>query len=135
MKQGRMMATSAVAVAIAMAVAAGLALDARSPGPAYAARSAVSSKPAATKPSPRKSANTLRQFTGYVTALDKSSITVEKHGKKPRTMTFVKHDEMRTTGEIEKDARVTVYYREEGGRAVAHRIVVKPEDEGTVSER
>ena len=83
-------------------------------------------------PSTAKKAS-LRQFTGWVTALDKSTITVEKRGKNPRSMTFVKHDEMRTTGEIEKDARVTVYYREEGGRAVAHRVVVKSEGAGATS--
>ena len=133
MKQGRMPAASAAAVVIAMALAAGLALDAALTAPAYAARSAVAAKPAAPKSSPRKAANALRQFRGYVTAVDKSSLTVEKRGKNPRSMTFVKHDEMRTTGEIEKDARVTVYYREEGGRAVAHRVVVKSEGAGATS--
>ena len=135
MRQGRMPATLAVAVGFAMALAAGLALDATRPAPAHAARPAVASKPAATKSPARKSANALHQFTGYVTAHDKSSLTVEKRGKKPRTMTFVKHDEMRSTGEIEKDARVTVYYREEGGRAVAHRVVIKPEPVSAASER
>ena len=32
---------------------------------------------------------------------------------------------MKTTGELEKDARVTVYYRDEGGQPVAHKVVVK----------
>ena len=91
----------------------------------------VSASHAASKSSPTSSAakskRSMRQFSGVVTALDKTSITVEKGGKKPRTMTFVKHEEMRSTGEIEKDTRVTVYYREEGGRAVAHRVVVRGE--------
>jgi hypothetical protein len=60
-----------------------------------------------------------------VTAVDKSGLTVEKRGKTARTMTFVRHEEMKAEGEIAKEARVTVYYREEGGRAVAHRVVVK----------
>src|SRR5262245_13529396 len=67
----------------------------------------------------------LHQFTGVVTALDKTSITVEKGGKKPKTMVFVKHAEMRTTGEIEKDARVTVWYRDEDGHPTARKVVVK----------
>jgi len=72
-----------------------------------------------------KARNTLRQFTGIVTAMDKSGFTVEKQGKKPRTMVFVKHAEMKSTGDVAKDARVTVYYRDEGGQAVAHRVVAK----------
>lgn len=74
-----------------------------------------------------KSATGMRQFTGVVTALDQTTLTVEKHGKKPRTVVFTKHAEMKTTGEVEKNARVTVYYRDDGGRSVAHRVVVKPE--------
>src|SRR5262249_9592714 len=74
----------------------------------------------------KRTANTLRQFTGYVSAIDKTSITVEKRGKNPETRVFTKHDEMRTTGDVEKEARVTVYYRDDGGKAIAHRVVVKP---------
>ena len=62
-----------------------------------------------------------------VVALDESSITVEKSGKKPKTMVFSKHAEMKTTGDLEEDTRVTVYYRDEGGHNVAHRVVVKAE--------
>jgi hypothetical protein len=67
----------------------------------------------------------LHRFTGVVTALDKTSITVEKGGKKPKTMVFEKHAEMKSTGDLSKDARVTVFYREEDGKSVAHRVVVK----------
>jgi len=88
---------------------------------------AASAKSPTTTKSSAKSKNSLRQFTGVVTALDKTSITVEKGGKKPKTMVFEKHAEMRTTGDVEKDARVTVYYREDGGHTVAHRVVVKGE--------
>jgi len=75
-----------------------------------------------------KARNTLRQFTGYVSAVDNTTLTVEKRGKQPRTLVFTKHEDMRTVGEIQKDARVTVYYRDEGGHSVAHRVVVKPSD-------
>ena len=68
---------------------------------------------------------TMRQYTGWVTALDKSSLTVEKRGKKPESKVFAKHAEMSTTGDLEKDARVTVYYRDDAGRPVAHKVVVK----------
>jgi hypothetical protein len=74
-----------------------------------------------------KARRSLRQFTGVVVALDKSSITVEKSGKKPKTMVFSRHAEMKTTGDLDEDARVTVYYRDEGGNNVAHRVVVKAE--------
>ena len=75
---------------------------------------------------PSKSAgNGLRQFTGVVTSLDKATLTVEKRGKSPRTVVFTKHAEMKTTGEIVKSARVTVYYRDQGGQSIAHRVVAK----------
>jgi len=72
-----------------------------------------------------KSANAMHQFTGVVTALDKNTLTVEKRGKKPRTVVFTRHAEMKSTGDVEKDSHVTVYYRDEGGRSVAHKVVVK----------
>ena len=68
----------------------------------------------------------VRQFTGWVTAFDKGTLTVEKRGKQPRTVVFSKHAEMKTTGDLEKDARVTVYYRDDGGQLTAQRVVVKP---------
>lgn len=67
----------------------------------------------------------LHQFTGVVTALDKTSITVEKSGKKAKTMVFVRHAEMSATGDVEKNARVTVWYRDEAGQPTAHKVVVK----------
>jgi len=81
-------------------------------------------------PRATKAKNTLRQFTGYVSAVDKTTLTVEKRGKQPRTLVFTKHEDMKTVGDVEKDARVTVYYRDEGGHSVAHRVVVKPSDAG-----
>jgi hypothetical protein len=93
------------------------------PVASFAAKSSGSK--AASTSSAKK--NTYRQYTGYVTSLDKTSITVEKRGEKPQSKVFVKDDEMRTTGDVAKDARVTVYYRDDGGKAVAHRVVVKNE--------
>ncbi|MEO5989711.1 MAG: hypothetical protein ABIU54_12965 [Candidatus Eisenbacteria bacterium] len=72
-----------------------------------------------------KKGHAYHQFTGVVTSFDKASLTVEKTGKAPKTMVFSRHTEMKTSGELEKDARVTVYYREEGGKPVAHKVVVK----------
>lgn len=82
-----------------------------------------------------RSRNTLRQFTGWVTATDKQSVTVERRGKKPQTRVFTKHADMKTTGDLEKDAHVTVFYREEDGKAVAHRVIVRPPGDGSVSRR
>lgn len=135
MRQGRMLATPVIAMALTLALGAGVALDAATAAPTHAARSVAAAKSPAAKPRAQKSANRLHQFTGYVTALDKSSLTVEKRGKAPRSMTFVRHDEMRVTGELEKEAHVTVYYREEGGRAVARRVVVKSAEADAKSER
>lgn len=72
-----------------------------------------------------KAKNSLHQFTGVVTALDKQSLTVEKGGKKPATRTFARHEDMSVTGDLTKESRVTVYYRDEGGKSVARKVVVK----------
>ena len=72
-----------------------------------------------------KKSYAFRQFTGTVTALDKSTLTVEKTGKNAKTMVFAKLDGMKTTGDLEKDAHVTVFYRDESGHPVAHKVVVK----------
>ncbi len=113
MKQGRMWTGLALAALVAFAVSNAAIVQA---APRKPASSAVSGK---------RAAASMRQFSGVVTALDKSSLTVEKSGKNARSMVFARHAEMRTTGELEKDARVTVWYRDEGGRPVAHRVVVK----------
>lgn len=97
------------------------------------ASTAQGAKQAETPSRAKRAANMLRQFTGYVSAIDKTSITVEKRGKNPEARVFAKHDEMRTTGDVQKDARVTVYYREEDGKAIAHRVVVKPARSGSKS--
>ncbi len=118
MKQGRRVFALCMATALVAALALAL--------PAHAARKSSAAPPSAVA----KAKQTTRQFTGVVTALDKSSLTVEKGGKKPRAMVFVRRADMRTVGELQKDARVTVYYREEGGDQVAVRVVVKPTSAG-----
>ena len=67
----------------------------------------------------------LHQFSGTVTSVDKSSLTVAKSGKEAKTMVFARSANTRTTGDLEKDAHVTVWYREDDGHIVAHRVVVK----------
>ena len=109
MKQGRLFLALGAALALMAAPHAAASPDGASKTPASAARSR----------------NSLRQFTGYVTALDRGSLTVEKRGRSPRTMTFTRDAAMETSGAVEKQARVTVYYRDEDGRAVAHRVVGK----------
>src|SRR5262245_46066922 len=79
----------------------------------------------ATSDASRSASSSLRQFTGYVTAMDKKSITVEKRGKTPTTMVFVKDDDTKSVGEVAKEGRVTVHYREEGGQFVAQRVEVR----------
>ena len=121
MRQGWKIVSLCAALALAAPIAAPIA-HASTAKSTSASKSGVSSSKAKAKKL------SLRQFTGVVTALDKTSITVEKGGKKPKTMVFTKHEEMHTTGDVVKDARVTVYYREDGGHVVAHRVVVKGEN-------
>jgi hypothetical protein len=116
-------------VALAVSVLAMLPLVAPQSGDAGAARRSTATTSAA------KSKNNLRQFTGIVTALDKTTLTVEKRGKKPQSRVFTRHAELKTTGDLEKDAHVTVYYRDEGGQVVAHRVVVKPEGKSPSGDR
>jgi len=122
MKQGRKVLTLCTALALVAITAGAL--------PALAARGSNAS--ATTRAA--KARQTTHQFTGVVTALDKTTLTVEKGGKQPRTMVFTRNADMHTVGDLEKDARVTVYYREDGRETLAMRVVVKPAD-GSGSER
>jgi len=115
MKQG----LKYLALGAALALAAGLS-TATTPATAASKTATPAAKSA-------KARNGMRQFTGYLTALDKTTLTVERRGKNTRAMVFMKHDAMKTTGDLERNARVTVYYRDEDGRSVAHRVVVKPD--------
>lgn len=108
----------------ALGLALALAVSAQAPvaAPAHAAsKTAQAGEAGASK---RKA---LRQFTGTVTAVDKNTITVEKGGKNAKRMTFQRDAEMRTDGDLARDARVTVYYRDEDGKPVARKVVVKGE--------
>jgi hypothetical protein len=113
MKQGRMLMPFALAVLLALAVAPAMRAEA-APRKQVTAATAAHGKGAA-----------LRQFTGTVTVLDKSSLTVEKGGANAKSMVFSRSPEMKTSGELVKDARVTVWYRDEDGRPVARKVVVK----------
>jgi hypothetical protein len=126
MKQGWKQVS--LALAFAVGVLAVLPLAPAQSGAAQAAPRASATK-SATK------AKGLKQFTGTVTALDKTTLTVEKRGKKPESRVFTKDAELKTTGDLEQGARVTVYYREEGGQSVAHRVVVKSKGADASSDR
>jgi hypothetical protein len=121
MRQGRKFLP--LYLALALAVTAGTTWMATSPVVAAEKKAGTAAKSA-------KARNAMHQFTGVVTAVDKTTLTVEKRGKKARTVVFTRHEEMKTVGDLEKDVRVTVYYRDEGGRTVAHRVVVKPDAGG-----
>lgn len=126
MRQGRIFFTSYAAIAL-------VACGALAPLQAHAAKAAASSK--SSTASTTKAKASYRQFTGYVTALDKNSLTVEKRGKNTTSKVFVRHAEMSTTGDVAKEARVTVYYRDEGGQSVAQRVIVKAAPAATKSDR
>jgi hypothetical protein len=102
-----------------------VAATAGAPLAAHAAKSGSTPPASTTTSATSKKKATMRQYTGYVTAIDKTSITVEKRGKKPETKVFVRNTEMSTVGEVAKNAHVTVYYRDDAGRAMAHKVVVK----------
>src|SRR5262245_66443098 len=81
--------------------------------PLAAPRAAVAAGKSSSTASEAKAKSGYRQFTGFVTALDKNTLTVEKRGKKPQSRVFTRHAELKATGDLVKDARVTVYYREQ----------------------
>ncbi len=99
------------------------------PAAGFVTTAEAASKQAAPATAAGKSSD-YRQFTGTVVALDASSITVEKSGKTPKQMVFTRHAGMRSTGDVSKDVRVTVYWRDDSGQPVAHRVVVKPATTG-----
>jgi hypothetical protein len=124
MKQGRWLS-----VCVAIAVVAGSLVVIPSAGAAARAKSTATASSEG-KAKAGRSAKALRQFTGYVTSIDENELTVEKRGKAARTMTFVRNEGMKSVGDVAKDSRVTVFYREDGGKAVAHRVVVKESSSG-----
>lgn len=128
MKQGRNW-ISACALIACVAGAAWMGAVADAPVAQAAAKAAVKSAD-----SKSKGAGS-RQFSGWITALDKTSLTVEKRGKLAKTLVFSRHAEMKTSGDLEKDARVTVFYRDEDGQPTAHRVVVKSAKGGSASGR
>lgn len=99
-------------------------------GGATRAEAASKRTPQAATSAPSKAAG-YRQFTGTVVAIDGSSITVEKGGKAPKQMVFARAASLRSTGDIAKDAHVTVYWRDEAGHPVAHRVVMKSAKAGS----
>jgi len=113
MKQGRMLLLLAAVAMLSLAVTPATRAD------------AASRKSAATAAAAPKKGAALHQFSGTVTALDRVSLTVEKGGAKAKTMVFARSAETKTTGELAKDARVTVWYRDEDGRTTARKVVVK----------
>lgn len=114
MKHARMFAPLVLAALLVGPIAGG----------ATNAEAAPKRTPHASTSAPAKAAG-YRQFTGTVVAIDGSSITVEKGGKTPKQMVFARATSLRSTGDIGKDARVTVYWRDEAGKPVAHRVVLK----------
>ena len=113
---------------LALGITAGLCMLAALPLVAPRASTAVAAAKSTAATRTSKPGSPQRQFTGYVTAMDKTTITVEKRGKKPQSRVFSRHAEIRTEGDLAKDARVTVYYRDQGGQAIAHRVIVKSEN-------
>lgn len=111
----------ALAACVALAIAFGASAPLVSPvtDVALAAKKAASE----TKASTQKAKT--RQWTGTIVELDDESLTVTKGKKKPRKMTFSRSNATRVQGDLEEGIRVTVYYRNDGKKAVAHRIVVK----------
>lgn len=97
---------------------------------AVATGTAVAAKRESRATTAAAKSNGYRQFTGTVVALDAATITVEKGGKTPKQMVFARHAGMRSAGDVEKDVRVTVFWRDEAGKPVAHRVVVKTPTEG-----
>jgi len=119
MKQG----IRALAACTAVALLATIAAPAIAPAMHVAHAAAKASSARA-----KKKAVKTYQYTGVIVAMDKSSLTVQKGKTKPTTKKFSKYEKMKVTGDLEKGARVTVYYRTQGDEAIAHRVVVKDED-------
>lgn len=107
MRQGRLLAFAAALLAVIAAAPLQAAPPAQKPAPARSTKSAT------------------HQFTGVVTALDKSSITVERTGRRAKAMVFAKPAMVTVTGDVQKNARVTVWYHDDDGHPVATRIVVR----------
>ncbi len=96
---------------------------------------AAAAAPKATTSPSKSNGAKLRQFTGYVTTVDGKSLTVEKRGKNPRTLVFTRDESTRSEGDVAKNSRVTVHYREDGDRHIAQRVVARPNRRGAPGSR
>ena len=115
-----------LAGALALAGCGGSSKSSASSSPATTSSSSATTSSSAAAPAPAAGSTlSLAANSEGLLKFDKTTLTVEKRGKKPESRVFTKDAELKTTGDLEQDARVTVYYREEGGQSVAHRVVVK----------
>ncbi|MEY4071217.1 MAG: hypothetical protein RL721_1831 [Candidatus Eisenbacteria bacterium] len=121
MKHVRMLAPLALAAALVAPLAVA--------GPA----SATAKREARTTESATAKRAGYRQFTGTVIAVDGSTITVAKagKGKTSKQMVFSRAATLRPGDDLGKDSRVTVFWREESGKPVAHRVVTRPTTAGS----
>ena len=99
----------------------------------WAAQTKAPSKPAPAKEAGKAVTEKAKehQATGTVVSSGASSLTISKgKGKGKAEWTFVVTPKTKTKGTVAKDAKVTVFYHEDKGDKVAHRIKVweaKPE--------
>lgn len=65
------------------------------------------------------------QATGIVVTLTDTRIVIAKgHGRKKTNLSFVRTNQSRTVGILNRGAKVTVYYHEEEGKKIVDRVKV-----------
>jgi hypothetical protein len=111
--------------ALAACVALAMTLGAVAPIVSPVTDIAFAAKKAASETKAKATKAKTRQWTGTIVELAEGSLTVTKGKKKPKKMTFTRSSKTRVQGDLEEGSRVTVYYRTNGNKAEAHRIVVK----------
>jgi hypothetical protein len=89
-----------------------------------AAKATKAGSEAAEKPKQHQATGTVVSFT------DTNLMMAKGQGKAKSEWTFVRNNKTATRGTLAKDAKVTVFYHEEKGRKIAHRINVWPAPKG-----
>lgn len=114
---------------LTMFVAAGaIAAAGQEPASKTAAKSTAKSTSKAKASSSADAAKKEHQLTGTINAVSDTSLTIthrkNKEGKTETTFTL--SGDTKKDGELKKDAKVTVFYHEDGGKMVASRVKAAP---------
>src|SRR5712692_9115022 len=118
------------AVLAIFAAAGSIGAAAQEPAAKTPAKAAAKSskKAKASSTAPADAAKKVHQLTGTITAVSDTALTItHRKNKEGKTeTTFTMSADTKKDGDVKKDAKVTVFYHEDGGKMAATRVKAAP---------